>query len=122
MPLVFGAFGEASEGVELFLSQLAEAGTLLHWRRMKARCPEEAKGALAWLLRRRWAITAVRENARLVLDRLQFVGSDPQRAQNASQASSHAAKRSKARADALEFSMLGTAVGDTRPPANTRWA
>ena len=30
---------------------------------------EEAKGAFAWLLRRRWGITALRENARLRLDR-----------------------------------------------------
>ena len=36
--------------------------------------PTEAKGVLAWLLRRRWAITALRENARLKLERLQFVG------------------------------------------------
>ena len=37
---------------------------------------EVAKGAIAWLLRRRWGMTALRENARLTLDRLQFVGVD----------------------------------------------
>ena len=36
--------------------------------------PAEAKGSLAWLLRRRWAITALRENARLLLSRLEYVG------------------------------------------------
>ena len=35
---------------------------------------EDAKGVLAWLLRRRWAMTALRETARLKLDRLQYVG------------------------------------------------
>ena len=41
---------------------------------MRARSADEAKGALAWLLRRRWALTALRENARLKLERLEFVG------------------------------------------------
>ena len=41
---------------------------------MRARSPVEAKGALAWLLRRRWALTALRENAWLKLERLEFVG------------------------------------------------
>ena len=34
---------------------------------MRARGPDEAKGALAPLLRRRWALTTLRENARLKL-------------------------------------------------------
>ena len=29
---------------------------------------------LAWLLRGRWGLTAIRENARLKLERLQYVG------------------------------------------------
>ena len=36
--------------------------------------PSEARGGLAWLLRRRWALTAVREHARLLLARLEYVG------------------------------------------------
>eukprot|EP00973_Karenia_brevis_P043731 6056978-Karenia_brevis.AAC.1 len=32
-------------------------------------------GALAWLLRRRWSMAVWRENARLLLDRLEYVGS-----------------------------------------------
>ncbi len=35
---------------------------------------DEAIGALGWLLRRRWAMTAARENARLLLSRLCHVG------------------------------------------------
>eukprot|EP00973_Karenia_brevis_P022245 3060677-Karenia_brevis.AAC.1 len=41
---------------------------------MRAREPKYALGSLAWLLRRRWAMTAWRKAARLLLDRLQYVG------------------------------------------------
>ena len=41
---------------------------------MRVREPEEAIGPLAWLLRRRWAMTVMRENARLLLARLEYVG------------------------------------------------
>ena len=50
------------------------SGAAKHWRSMHAASPAEAKGGLAWLLRRRWAMTVLRENARLKLERLQFVG------------------------------------------------
>ena len=40
---------------------------------MGARSPDEARGALAWLLRRRWAMTSAREAARLTLARLDLV-------------------------------------------------
>ena len=122
MPLVFGAFGETSDGVEVLLGQLAEAGAERHWRRMKARRIDDAKGALAWLLRRRWGITAVRENARLVLDRLQFVNSDVRRQQRSLEAAMSAEGRARARYDALEFATLGPSLTDTRPPEATRWA
>ena len=39
---------------------------------MKAKKREEAKGALVWQLRRRWGMAAIRGNARLILDRMQF--------------------------------------------------
>ena len=79
IPLVFGAYGETGgdkSGAEVLLRKLAGVGANHHWRRMKASNEKEAKGALAWLLRRRWALTAVRENARLTLDRLQYLGAD----------------------------------------------
>eukprot|EP00973_Karenia_brevis_P059860 8332105-Karenia_brevis.AAC.1 len=41
---------------------------------MRAREPIDALGSLAWMLRRRWVLTAWREAARLLLDRLQYVG------------------------------------------------
>ena len=36
--------------------------------------PSTATGVLAWMLRRRWGLTALREHARLKLDRLDYVG------------------------------------------------
>ena len=122
VPLVFGAYGETSDGVELLLGELAEAGAERHWRRMKARRVNEAKGALAWLLRRRWGINAVRENARLVLDRLQYVNSDTRRQERSLRATMGAENRARARYDALEFATLGPSLVDSRPPDATRWA
>ena len=72
--LVFGAWGETSPDVGRLLSALATSGAQRHFRRMGAATPAEAHGALGWLLRRRWSMTAVRENARLLLARLEFVG------------------------------------------------
>ena len=72
--IVFGAWGEASPLAERLLSACAQAGAARHWLEMRSRSPREAVGALAWLLRRRWGLTALRENARLKLERLEFVG------------------------------------------------
>ena len=100
VPLVFGAFGEVSEGVDLLLSKIAAAGAKRHWRRMKARKEDEAIGALVWLLRRRWGITAIRENARLTLDRLQYVSSNPRsKGEREFQAVANAESRCRSRAD-----------------------
>ena len=72
--LVFGAWGEASPMVEALLSALARSGADKHWRGMRCASPAEAVGAMAWYLRRGWALTALRENARLKLDRLEHAG------------------------------------------------
>ena len=72
--LVFGAWGEASPQAESLLGALAEVGATRHWRGMRCCDADAAKGALAWLLRRRWGLTALRENARLKLERLELVG------------------------------------------------
>ena len=72
--IVFGAWAEASPDVDKLIGVLAGIGARRHWRAMRAPGPDEAKGALAWLLRRRWALTALRENARLKLERMEFVG------------------------------------------------
>ena len=41
---------------------------------MRLATPVEARGILAWMLRVRWGMTAVREAARLKLERFEFVG------------------------------------------------
>ena len=88
---------------------------------MKAKNPEQAKGAVAWLLRRRWGMTALRENARLKLDRLQYVGSDPSPSSREARARVLDA-RGRARADALTWTLQGPSVGNTLPAVATRWA
>ena len=72
--LVFGSWGEASEDVEHLLSEVAQTGARARWRSMG--CPDVAAavGCLAWMLRRRWGIAALRENARLKLERMAYVG------------------------------------------------
>ena len=72
--LVFGAWGEASPDVERLLSVFAATGAERHWRELGSTSQLEARGALAWLLRRRWAMTAIRESARLKLERMEHVG------------------------------------------------
>ena len=72
--IVFGAWGEASPDVERLLSAVAEVGATRRWRSMRCQSVDAARGALAWMLRRRWAMTAMREAARLKLDRLELVG------------------------------------------------
>ena len=72
--LVFGAWGEASPDVHRLLTSLAGVGTVHHYRSMRARDPAGANGALVWMLRRRWGLAAVRENARLLLGRLDAIG------------------------------------------------
>ena len=72
--LVFGAFGETSPDVHKLLSSVVQIGARHHYRKMRARDPDEARGALAWMLKRRWGISAVRAHARLTLARLEHVG------------------------------------------------
>ena len=69
---------------------------------------ESAVGCLAWLLRRRWGLTALRECARLKLERLAFVGRGAAAAAERRQ-SSIAVRASRARFynEALFFSAAG---------------
>lgn len=43
-------------------------------REMWAVAPLQARGALAWLIRHRWAMTVLCENARLNIERMEYVG------------------------------------------------
>ena len=73
--LVFGAWAECSPEVEKLLSWLARTGASRHWRLMGCIDEDAARGILAWSLRRRWSLTAMREAARLKLGRLMWTGS-----------------------------------------------
>ena len=91
---VFGAWGEASPATHQLLSLMARTGAERHWRGMRCSDPVHATGVLAWLLRRRWGLTVLRENARLKLDRLEHVGRGAPAAtyRRAQAADSHAAR------------------------------
>ena len=101
--LVFGAWGEASPATHSLLSQMARTGAERHWRSMRCSDPVHATGVLAWLLRRRWGLTALRENARLKLDRLEYVGRG---APAAAYRRAHAAEAHAARARAAAHVFL----------------
>ena len=97
--LVFGAWVEASPDFEKLLSLAASAGAQRHWRSMGCTDDASARGILAWMLRRRWGMTALREHARLKLERLEFVGRGAQAAADRrSLASAASAARSRAAA------------------------
>ena len=107
--LVFGAWAEASPGVEQLLTMTAASGATRHWQSMGCTNETAARGSLAWLLRRRWAMTALRENARLKLERLEYVGRGAvAAAERRAVAGSRCAAR--ARAGAVLSSMRGPTV------------
>ena len=71
---MFGALVEASPDVQELLASITAAGATAHSIQMQATSAAEARGALAWMLKRRWGVLAARENARLILARLCLVG------------------------------------------------
>ena len=78
--LVFGAWGEASEGVHRLVDDLAEERSKFMLggnARSKVSCPKGAKGVATGQIRRSLSIVAVKAQlqARLLLDRLCWVGS-----------------------------------------------
>ena len=102
--LVFGAWAETSPDVELLLSLASRVGAERHWQTMGARDATLAQGVLAWLLRRRWGMAALRENAHLKLEHLEYVGrgaADAMARRHAAAVSSEARARSTAVLDAV---------------------
>ena len=95
------------------LSALADASATRDWRSMRCRDRDAARGALAWLLRRRWGLTAVREAARLKLDRLELVGRGAGAAAQRRRFG-QAAHAARARGDATLL-IPGPRVGSLRP-------
>eukprot|EP00973_Karenia_brevis_P023117 3183680-Karenia_brevis.AAC.1 len=72
--LVFGTWAEASESVDWLLGQIATFGAARRPGLATDRDPDDERVLLMTALRRRWGITAARANARLLLDRLAYVG------------------------------------------------
>ena len=101
--VVFCAWGEASPHADKLLTLAVHTGAGRHWRGMRCDEPSRAVGAIAWLLRRRWGLRALREAARLKLDRLEWAGAGAaaaaQRRRSAWDA--HAARR-RAQAGSLQ--------------------
>jgi hypothetical protein len=73
--LVFGHYGESSQAVATLLEIAATHGAARHWQTTGAADAHAATGVFHWLLQRRWGLTALRSNARLVLNRLEHLGS-----------------------------------------------
>ena len=74
--LVFGSWGEASGDVDWLLSEAVAVGLSRRkgFRPADDDEPDRLKSILTGILRRRWGMTALRSNARLLLERLAFVG------------------------------------------------
>jgi hypothetical protein len=76
--LVFGSWGEASSDVDWLLSQAATDGATRQRGYARGADDEDndaLKSALTARLQRRWGMVALRANARLLIDRLAYVGS-----------------------------------------------
>ena len=73
--LVFGSWGEASDDVDWLLSQAADIGAVRsRGRRAEEDDTDDLRAVLITQLQRRWGMTALRANARLLLGRLAYVG------------------------------------------------
>ena len=74
--VVFGSWAEASGDVDWLLSEAVAVGVSRrrNYRRSDGDEPDRMQSALAATLRRRWGMTALRANARLLLERLSYVG------------------------------------------------
>jgi len=69
--LCFGAYAETSPAVDKLLKAVAEHASARTWRELGARCAKEAKAHYVSSLRRNLGVSAMRENARLVLYRVE---------------------------------------------------
>ena len=74
--LVYGMLGETSASVDRFVRLTAERGTERRWRRMGARSILEARAAIMFTMRRSIGITATRENAKMIRERLNILLED----------------------------------------------
>jgi len=71
---VMGAYGEMSDSVHRMVKKLAPIGAATWKRKLPTASYVSACGRLAWMMKRRLGVTAVRAGARLLLDRMEFIG------------------------------------------------
>ena len=91
---VTGGYGECSESVHQLVRRLARAGTDKWARQLPTASQHGARGRLAWLLKRRVAMSGLRGLARTLLDRIEHVGTG---------ATTRAARRAQRRARRSAF-------------------
>ena len=72
--LAFGVLGEASPDVHKLLGTLANMGAEAHGLAAGGTTELAAKGALAWMLKRRLARVVLKNRAKMLLDRRCYVG------------------------------------------------
>jgi len=75
--LVFGAYGEVSQDVEVMMKWIAENMAEKVWILNGQDSPMAAKSRAMQVIRARWAAEAARGQARLILGRRQYVGPSP---------------------------------------------
>ena len=97
---VTGGYGECSESVHKLVRRLARVGTEKWARLLPTASQNGARGRLAWLLKRRIAMSGLRALARTLLDRLEHVGTG---------AVPRAARRAARRARRSAFGTAGDA-------------
>ena len=71
---VFGAYGEASLDVERWIASTSNFAAAGMRGLLGAKTEKDARGTLAWVLRRRLAWSHLNAKSELLLDRLEFVG------------------------------------------------
>jgi hypothetical protein len=64
--LVFGAFGECSQSVDLLVESFSKLIGEQGYAEMGYRTPEVGVGVATWAIRREWAMTHWRESANLM--------------------------------------------------------
>jgi hypothetical protein len=72
--LVFGAFGDASQDFDVLVQDTATTGARKHWRNMQCKSPTEAFGIIVWKIRKLLGVAMMLAQARLVINRVQWVG------------------------------------------------
>ena len=71
---VRGAYGECNSTVHELVRCLAAHGATKWMKRLPSASLNGAQGRLAWMMKRRVGMVGLREGARLLLDRLEYVG------------------------------------------------